>query len=102
MHLPTKNLRLTIKSATSVVALAMMSAGAWAQDVAIVQPGAPGDPVKTLSAAEAATIANTSYSLDDVRFMRDMIPHHMQAVEMSLLVDERSNTEGVVDIAGRI
>lgn len=102
MHLPTKNLRLTLKTATSALALAMIGGGAWAQDVAIVQPGAPGDPVKTLSAAEAATIADTSYSLDDVRFMQDMIPHHMQAVEMALLVDDRSNTSGIVDIAGRI
>ncbi|MEM7458054.1 MAG: DUF305 domain-containing protein [Pseudomonadota bacterium] len=91
-------------SAVSVFALALSGciATATAEDVAIIQPGAPGEPTKTLSADEAATIADTSYSLDDVRFMQDMIPHHQQAVEMAALVADRTNNKALVDIAGRI
>lgn len=97
-------LRVMTSSAASVFALALSGcmSTATAEDVAIIQPGAPGEPTKSLSADEAATIANTSYSLDDVRFMQDMIPHHQQAVEMAALVADRTNNQALVDIAGRI
>jgi uncharacterized protein (DUF305 family) len=73
-----------------------------AQDVPIVQPGAPGEAARDLSAEEAIDIANTSYSPDDVKFMHDMIPHHNQAVQMAVLVADRSNTPELNDVAGRI
>jgi uncharacterized protein (DUF305 family) len=94
--------RYMIAMSSSAAALILSGCVATAQDVAIVQPGAPGEPAKTLSASEAAIIAQNSYSLDDVRFMQDMIPHHQQAVEMSALVSERTNNQNLVDIAGRI
>jgi uncharacterized protein (DUF305 family) len=75
---------------------------AQAQDAPIVQPGAPGEPSRQLSAEEAISIAGTSYSPDDVRFMADMIPHHHQALEMAALVADRTNRPELVDVAGRI
>jgi len=68
----------------------------------IVQPGAPGQSARTLSAEEAVDIADTSYSPDDVLFMQNMIPHHAQAVEMAALVESRTNRKELVDVAGRI
>ena len=68
----------------------------------IVQPGAPGESARELTADEAIDIAVTSYSPDDVRFMQDMIPHHHQAVEMAEFVADRTNRPEVVDAAGRI
>ena len=68
----------------------------------IVQPGAPGEPARELTAEEAIDIAVSSYSPDDVRFMQDMIPHHQQAVQMAELVAERSNRPELADAAGRI
>jgi uncharacterized protein (DUF305 family) len=68
----------------------------------IVHPGAPGEPAKTLSAEEATEIAKTAFSPADIRFMQDMIPHHHQAMEMAELVAERTNSQEVVDVAGRI
>ena len=68
----------------------------------IVQPGAPGEPTRSLNVAEATEIAKTAYSPADVQFMRDMIPHHHQAIEMSVLVAERTNNPDVIDAAGRI
>ncbi|MEO1306017.1 MAG: DUF305 domain-containing protein, partial [Pseudomonadota bacterium] len=95
-------LRMVMLGATSAVALTFASGAAFADDVAIVQPGAPGEPAKALSVVEAATIADTSYSLDDVKFMQDMIPHHAQAVEMAALIADRTNSSDIVDIGGRI
>ena len=68
----------------------------------IIQPGAPGDPARQLSADEAIEIANSSYSPDDVQFMQDMIPHHNQAMQMAELVADRTNRPELVDVAGRI
>ena len=68
----------------------------------IVQPGAPGEPARELTAEEAVDIADTSYSPADVRFMQDMIPHHHQALEMAALVAGRTNNRELIDVAGRI
>ncbi|MAV49778.1 MAG: DUF305 domain-containing protein [Hyphomonadaceae bacterium] len=82
---------------------AVFAAGAtFAQSAPIVQPGAPGEPVRQLDAQQAADIADTSYTRDDVLFMRGMIPHHQQAVDMALLAADRTNTPALIDIADRI
>ena len=73
-----------------------------AADSPIIQPGAPGAPVRELTADEAIAIANTSYSPADARFMQDMIPHHHQALEMAALVADRTNRQELIDVAGRI
>ena len=68
----------------------------------IIQPGPPGSPSSELSAEEAIKIANTSYSPADAQFMRDMIPHHHQALQMAALVADRTNRPELIDVAGRI
>jgi len=75
---------------------------AVAQNVPIVQPGAPGRPSTTLDPAEAARTADTRFSRDDVRFMQDMIRHHRQAVEMTALVNGRTTRQSLIDAARRI
>jgi uncharacterized protein (DUF305 family) len=72
------------------------------EDAPIVQPGAPGESARALSAEEAVEIANTSYSPADVRFMQDMIPHHHQALQMAALAGERTNRPELIDLAGRV
>jgi len=90
---------LGCSAAASVLILAT---GAVAQQAPIVQPGAPGQASRALEGREASRIADNRYSADDVKFMQDMILHHAQAVEMAGLVDSRTNTQAVKDIAGRI
>ena len=68
----------------------------------IVQPGGPGETPRELSAEQAIEIANTSYTPGDAQFMRDMIPHHQQALEMSQLAPNRTNSPEILEIAGRI
>jgi uncharacterized protein (DUF305 family) len=94
---------LSLVACTSLcVALIAYSIPGAAQDVPIVQPGAPGQAGRALSAEEAIEIAETSYSPDDVKFMQDMIPHHNQAVQMAALVGDRTNLQELRDVAGRI
>ena len=88
-------------SCVALFAAALIPAVA-AADSPIVQPGAPGEPVRELTADEAIEIANTSYSPADARFMQDMIPHHHQALEMAELVADRTNRQELIDVAGRI
>ena len=86
----------------SVISLMAAAGAAMAQDAPIVQPGAPGQTARTLSADEAVRIADNRFSVDDVRFMQDMMVHHQQAVEMAALVKDRTNRQALIDIAGRI
>jgi uncharacterized protein (DUF305 family) len=93
--------RAGLRACVALAAVAVTFAAA-AQTVPIVQPGAPGRPSTTLDPAEAARIADTRYSRDDVRFMEDMIEHHRQAVAMAALVGERTTRREVVEAARRI
>ena len=93
--------RRTLRRWAAAAAL-LLAAAAAAQDVPIVQPGAPGQPSRTLRPEEAARTATTRYSADDVRFMQDMIVHHRQAVAMTALVEGRTTRRSVVDAALRI
>jgi uncharacterized protein (DUF305 family) len=92
--------RFTLGLLAGIVLLGQAPVSA-AQGV-IIQPGAPGEDVRVLSAEEAVEIADTSYSPADARFMRDMIPHHHQALQMAELVADRTNNPELIDIAGRI
>ena len=68
----------------------------------IVQPGAPGELPRELSAEEAIEVADTRYTASDAQFMRGMIPHHQQALEMSRLAPDRTNFPELLEIAGKI
>ena len=68
----------------------------------IVQPGAPGQPSRTLTPEELAEIESTRYTEADVAFMQGMIPHHGQALEMTALVPARSAQKGIKLLARRI
>lgn len=80
-----------------VLAAALIAAP---QTAPIFQPGAPGAPSRTITAAEALELARTSYTPDDVRFMQHMIVHHAQAVEMVGLL-ETHGANPTVKLLGR-
>ena len=79
----------------------IMSSQLFAQ-APIIQPGPPGAPGRVISAQEAADLAGIQYSAGDVMFLQGMIPHHAQALEMSALVEARTNREPVRLLAQRI
>jgi uncharacterized protein (DUF305 family) len=70
--------------------------------VPIIQPGAPGQASRVITAEEASGLAALSYSLGDIQFLRGMIPHHSQAKEMSALAQDRTNNTIVLAVAARI
>ncbi|WP_416830261.1 MAG: DUF305 domain-containing protein [Erythrobacter sp.] len=92
-------------SGSRAILTAMLLGGstlAMAQTAPIVQPGAPGQAGRTLTAEEATELAKATYVKADVAFMQGMIVHHQQAVDMAKLVEDRTNNEEVVTVAGRI
>ncbi len=68
----------------------------------IIQPGAPGEPSRQISAEQAIELAGLRHSAADVRFMSDMIPHHQQALDMSALAPDRSQSHDLLGLARRI
>lgn len=67
-----------------------------------VQPGAPGEPARVLQPGHLSAIPPAPHTEADVRFMRGMIPHHVQALEMAALVEERTDRPEIHLIARRI
>ena len=68
--------------------------------VPIFHPGAPGQPSRRITAAEAVRINRSSFTPADVAFMQHMIVHHAQAVEMVALLETRGG-EPRVQLLGR-
>jgi uncharacterized protein (DUF305 family) len=66
----------------------------------VVQPGAPGEPSKTLPASTHATLPPPSKA--DVEFMQGMIMHHAQAVEMTALIPSHTTNKDLELLGARI
>ncbi|MER7441162.1 DUF305 domain-containing protein [Micromonospora avicenniae] len=71
-------------------------------EVTVVVPGRPGEPAATRRAGEVRGAGSTPHNEMDVWFVRMMIPHHMQALEMSRLAPDRAADPTVRAIADRI
>jgi uncharacterized protein (DUF305 family) len=59
----------------------------------VVQPGAPGQPSRTLPADTKGVLP--LWSEADVNFMQGMIMHHAQAVEMTALIPSRTENKEI-------
>ena len=66
----------------------------------IVQPGAPGKPTQTLPPSTRAMLPPRSPK--DVEFMQGMIMHHAQAVEMTALIEARTENKDLRLLGARI
>ena len=73
-----------------------------ATDPPIIQPGAPGQPSREITPAEATDLSQIQHTPADVRFMQGMIGHHAQALEMAAPAVEQAGSEGVRLLAQRI
>ncbi len=66
----------------------------------VVRPGAPGEPTKILPVTTRAKLPPVSAK--DIEFMQGMIFHHAQAVEMTALINERTNNQELRLLGARI
>ena len=90
------------KPASALAILVLAAAGACAQSgpPVIVEPGAPGQPSKTLPADTRPTLPPASRA--DVEFMQGMIMHHTQAVEMTALIASHSTNPALAELGAKI
>ena len=70
------------------------------EEPVIVQPGAPGQPTRTLPSSTRATLPPPSPA--DVQFMMHMILHHAQAVEMTALIESHTQNKELRTLGQRI
>jgi uncharacterized protein (DUF305 family) len=66
----------------------------------VVQPGAPGQPSRTLPSSTRGTLPQRSQA--DVEFMQGMIMHHSQAVEMTALIPSHTENKDLRLLGARI
>ena len=66
----------------------------------VVQPGAPGQPTRTLPSSTRAILPPRSPK--DVEFMQGMIMHHAQAVEMTALMESHTENKDLRLLGARI
>src|SRR5438309_7591663 len=68
----------------------------------IIQPGAPGQPSRVISAEKASDLSQVEYTGADIKFMQGMIGHHAQALEMVQLLKTHSASDDMKKLALRI
>lgn len=101
-----RNLESVIRvlvAATTLVCLFSLPVCAQQADPAtpvVVQPGAPGQPTRTLPPSTRATLPPPSPA--DVQFMEGMIMHHAQAVEMTALIHSHTENREIRTLGERI
>lgn len=70
--------------------------------VPIIQPGAPGQENRNISAATSTDLSKVTFTAADVQFMQGMIGHHQQALEMVALLPARTSREDMKFLGKRI
>lgn len=97
-------LRSTIVSAVSLIFFFVLPVCAQQTDSqlppVVVQPGAPGQPTQILPPTTRAKLPPRSTK--DVEFMQGMIMHHAQAVEMTALIESRTQNKELRLLGSRI
>ncbi|HEY7688877.1 MAG TPA: DUF305 domain-containing protein [Dongiaceae bacterium] len=68
----------------------------------IIQPGAPGESSRVVTAAQASDLSKVQHTAADVKFMQGMIGHHAQAIEMVDLLNTRTASDDMKKLALRI
>lgn len=95
--------RSGLLAAVTLSGLLSLSLAAQQADPAtpiVVQPGAPGQPTRTLPSSTRATLP--PHSPADVQFMQGMIMHHAQAVEMTALIESHTHNKELSLLGARI
>lgn len=70
--------------------------------VPVIVPGRPGESASVIPSDKLPAPDGSLYNDADTFFMRMMIPHHAQALEMAALAPERAGHEQIRAVASRI
>ncbi len=92
---------MSLRRSLMWAAFTCLCVGALAQDVPLMQPGAPGQPTKAVTKPVAGT-GQQGPTDADVKFMQGMIMHHSQAVEMVALMEGRTKNPQLLSLGQRI
>jgi uncharacterized protein (DUF305 family) len=92
--------RLAVALVAVLVSAACRSAGGAGTQ--IIQPGAPGEANRVLTADAATDLSKVQATPADVKFMQGMIGHHAQAIEMTALIAQRTSREEMKLLGQRI
>lgn len=87
---------------TPFLTLACLSASATNGEPRVLQAGAPGEGSRSLNIQELSSIVQPSHNQADVDFMQGMIHHHNQALEMTSLIETRTQGTELTDLGRRI
>jgi uncharacterized protein (DUF305 family) len=68
----------------------------------VIAPGLPGEPASTIPPNQLSSVRPVPPNDADLRFVRNMIVHHQQAVEMALLAPDHAANDTVKRLADRI
>lgn len=70
--------------------------------VPVIVPGEPGEEASTIPPGEATPLEQQPPNEADLQFVRNMIVHHSQAVQMAALAPDRAASADVKGLASRI
>jgi uncharacterized protein (DUF305 family) len=87
---------------TALLSVTALPASAQDPPASVVQPGAPGQPTRTLTEAEVSALRQPVHVEADVRFMQGMTFHHAQALQMTGLLSSRTESDEIRLLAQRI
>ncbi|MBY6413919.1 DUF305 domain-containing protein [Rhodococcus sp. BP-252] len=92
--------RIAITAASAVAAAVL--AGCSSNDGGMDMPGMSSGDTPASSSSEASADASAVFNDADVTFVQGMYPHHAQAVDMSSLVDGRTENAQIIELAQAI
>jgi len=102
MHVTQLLLALCFVAAAAASAQAQPPAPAPQDPPPLVQPGAPGQDTRAITPSQSTDQSGVQFTEADVEFMQGMIGHHQQALEMSVLVNERTTSDAMRKLSQRI
>jgi uncharacterized protein (DUF305 family) len=94
--------RLPVSAVVLSLFAAACGAAASSQKVPVLQPGPPGTESREISPQRAVEQSGTRYTAADVSFMQGMIHHHAQALDMTELLQTRTDSDDMRKLGTRI
>ena len=99
---PARRLSAGLMPFAAALTVASLSCRSSDRNAPVLQPGAPGQPTRTITTQQATDLRAVQATPADVEFMQGMIGHHQQAIDMAELLPTRTNDEAMRKLGQRI